>query len=168
MFSIFPFSSSSVSYFESDPPRLIEGLSNMVRNQSDSVTFKCSFLGVPAPAIEWYLQDIKDISSGMQSKDKTENVDSGTLIESNMGGSIVNSTKHRVDNFDESQSTLIISSLIRSRDEGTYSCRGRNNVNSKVIAITFSSANLTVYGKQSLKYCVPYILLKDIDDQVCY
>ena len=169
MFSIFPLSSFlTVSYFISDPPRLIEGLTDTVRNQSDSVTFNCSFLGVPAPVIEWYLQNIEDISINMGSKHETEDVASGTLIESNMGVSIVKTTKDRADNFEECQSTLTISFLVRSRDEGVYSCRGRNDVNSKITTTTSSSANLIVHGKPSRKYFVSYTPLKNIDDVVCY
>lgn len=105
--------------------------------QSDSLTFSCSFVGVPAPSIDWYKQDFGDVGSA-------------TLLENNARVSIVKIMNVTVDNLQECQSTLTISSLVRANDEGVYTCTGGNGVANLIGTSTSASANLTVHGKPSL------------------
>ena len=129
-----------------DPPKLIKGITPTVRNQSDSVTFTCSFVGVPAPSIDWYKQDNPELNNGLAGKRETDDA-RDVLIVNSPGVSIVESTIQRMDNLEESQSALTISSLVRSSNEGLYTCRGRNDVENVIGTVMDASATLTVHGK---------------------
>ena len=132
-----------------------------MRNQSDSVTFRCSFVGVPAPSIEWYIQDIAEVGNGILGALNTDDepgsgmpgkliADDGAIgvqIEASTRVSIIMTPKEREDNLEEIQSTLIISSVVRSTDEGLYTCRGKNDVENILETVTAACATLTVYGK---------------------
>ena len=106
-------------------------------------------MGVPAPSIDWYVrvEDIAELGSGMLEKVYMEDDTSSMVIERSTRVSIYNTTIQRMDNLEENQSTLNISSLVRGSDEGLYTCIGRNEVGN----IIGTSATLTVYGKPHLQ-----------------
>ena len=101
------------------------------------------------------MQDIAELSSGMLEKLDMEDDASGVLIESNTRVFITKGQPRSVGSLEESQSTLTIISLVRSNDEGLYTCRGRNEVDNIIGTVTAASATLTVYGKQHLQGFVP-------------
>ena len=150
-----------------DPPYLVEGLASTIRNQSDSVTFRCFFTGVPAPFIDWYIrvhaQDDSEPDNGaLVGKRDTEDGVYGMLIEANERVSI-EATTQRAGFPEESRSVLTIKSLVRSRDEGEYTCKGRNGVANLIDTPTFSSATLTVYGKSHLNNALlPGLPIKEV------
>ena len=159
---MYMFSMQCLPFFALEPPKLIKGFTDVVKNQSDSVTFRCSFEGVPAPSIEWYIQDIAEVGNGMLESPCSTDEEPGSGIpgkfivdDGAIGVLIKNSTRvsikktiiKRNDSLEESQSTLTISSVDRSSDEGLYTCRGKNDVENILETVTAACATLTVYGK---------------------
>ena len=128
------------------------------------MTFTCSFVGVPAPSIDWYIHvqldeeesdeedsdkegDNGDHSDGFEGKRNAENDASFVLIETSARVRIVERPIPRTDSLEQTQSVLTISSLIRSHDMGQYECIGRNEVENLIGTVTVGYAFLTVYGK---------------------
>ena len=120
-----------------DPPQLLQGLSNVTKNESDAVFFTCIFTGLPAPSVKWIVPNggLKVPSSDCNRVRMTPTEGLTVSSECNMN------TKPYIIN-----STLLIYT-IKKEDEGMYSCIGENNATNLIEAVNQSGAFLTIQGE---------------------
>ena len=123
-----------LSFKSADPPDLIQGISNVTKNESDVVTFTCIFIGIPIPTVEWI------------------RLTAGREVPIPLSQSLmVSSSQNRSTGLYIVHSTLLIPNTdggLKKTDGGKYSCIGINAAANLIGAVNESSAFLTVQGEK--------------------
>ena len=111
-----------------DPPNLLSGFSDTIKNSTSTLKLSCLYEGTPAPQIQWYMRS------------------NSTVEEQQLSNSGRITISHEVNEIGNSFSELKVSDL-RKNDEANYKCMGINNVNNLIGAVDYAEGFVTIYGK---------------------
>ena len=118
-----------------DPASITRGLQNItIRNETDSVIFSCTVIGIPHPNIIWARANSSQspfTSTFLTNSSKTETSTTETLVQHNQ--IMINTT-------------LEVRNLRKEDDEGYYRCTAINNVQNLIQANHDSTGHLIVQG----------------------
>lgn len=115
-----------IVYF-ADPPDLVSGFSDLIRNESDVLRLHCQFTGTPLPSVIWY-RNVSSVNRNVRNvRDK------------------ISITDQKSNENRQTDSYLEVVNLIKG-DEGTYSCLGTNGIMNLIDAEDTSKAFITIHG----------------------